>query len=111
MTQGALIAAQWLCSVVVLAEALNKLERADLFAGRVGLHRLWAARWLLAPWWWQRCHVVTAFKVLGWALLAVGAGGGLMAPFLAGMPPPSLHEVAFAAGFASLIVRSRIKEG
>jgi hypothetical protein len=100
-----LYALQMSAAIVVLAEALNKIERADLFAGRNGLRdRALAALWLLAPWAWKRPHVVTVLKVIGWALLSTGAAGAVL-------EPPSGPDVAVLCGFAMLIVRSRVKEG
>lgn len=92
-------------ALVVLAEALNKLERADLWAGRRGIRsRARCAVFLLMPWAWQRAHVVTALKVAGWACLAVGAAYSLLIP-------PAPPHLAVIGGFALLIVRSRLKEG
>ena len=102
-------ALHWIASWIVLAEALNKLERADLFEGRCVLERMRALVWLTAPWCWRRDRVVTAFKVIGWSLLSIGAGGGVATPFL--QRAPSLEDAAVSVGFAFLIVRSRIKEG
>lgn len=99
-----------LAAVVVLAEGLNKLERADIFEGRHGLlPRLGALAWLVMPWRWRRLRVVTALKAMGWACLSIGAAGDLAAPFL-NPAPPSLQDVAVIGGFALLIVRSRLKE-
>lgn len=96
---------QMVSALIVLAEALNKLERADLFDGRRGLRaRLLATTWLLRPWAWRRARVVTALKVAGWALLSVGAAASVLTP-------PTGAHVAVIGGFAVLIVRSRIKEG
>lgn len=97
-------------AAVVLAEALNKLERADPFDGRRGLApRLWGLAWLLAPWAWKRDRVVVGLKIVGWSLLALGAAGYLVRLFL---PVPWFPpDVAVIAGFAVLIVRSRVKEG
>jgi hypothetical protein len=97
--------------LIVLAEALNKLERAAPLAGG------------LTP----RQRVVDGLKALAWALLALGAGGALAGPLLQPMgavqagavhfvrhitqPAPSLADVCVLAGFAVLIVRTRIKEG
>lgn len=94
---------------VVLAEALNKLERADPFQGRRGLRvRLVALGWLFVPWAWSRPHVVVVLKVIGWFLLALGAGGYLVRLVL---PVPWFYpDVAVIAGFAVLVVRSRLKE-
>lgn len=108
--QLAVSAVHWVASVVVLAEALNKLERADLFDGRCGLQRVATLRWLPVPWHWQRRHLVTIFKICGWSLLAIGAAGGVVTPFLK-LAPPDLQDAAVLTGFAVLIVRSRIKEG
>ncbi|MFG6413790.1 hypothetical protein ACG02S_07740 [Roseateles sp. DC23W] len=84
----------WLAALVILAEALNKAERTDPV--RAGLKpRERATEWL---------------KAAAWLLLALGAGGGLARPLLA-LPAPTLPEVCIAAGFAVLIVRTRVKEG
>lgn len=89
-----LTALHWLAALVILAEALNKAERtAPLRAG-------------LRP----RERLTEALKALAWALLALGAGGGLAGPFL-NQPPPTLADACVAAGFAVLIVRTRVKEG
>lgn len=98
----------WLAALVVLAEALNKLERATPLAR--GLR--------------PRERVVVALKALAWWLLALGAGGGLAGPVLhaLGVPGdpasillrldrPTLAETAVMAGFAVLIIRTRLKEG
>lgn len=97
-----------LAGLVVLAEALNKLERTDPLA------RGLSAR--------ERC--VDALKALAWGLLALGAAGSLAAPVLlalgfqpeagghiARLERPTLAEVSVLAGFATLIVRTRVKEG
>lgn len=96
--------------LIVLAEALNKLERADLFDGRRGLAKLGALRWLVLPWRWRRVHVAQVLKACGWAALAIGAGGALATP-LVHLPPPTLQDAAVLGGFALLIIRSRVKEG
>lgn len=106
----------WLSSVhfvagfIVVAEALNKLERSDLFDGKRGLLPLLRAMcWIVTPWRWRRHRVVSVFKAAGWSLLAVGGAGALATPLLR-MPAASLQDVAVIAGFALLIVRSRLKE-
>lgn len=84
----------WLAALVILVEALNKAERtAPLRAGLAARER--ATEWL---------------KAAAWLLLALGAGGGLARPFL-GLPAPLLPDVCVVAGFAVLIVRTRVKEG
>lgn len=93
---------------IVVAEALNKLERIDI----------------LHPSLCTRQRLVDAIKAIAWMLLALGAAGSLAAPVLLalGVPPgtggslarlerPTLAEVLVLAGFATLIVRTRVKEG
>lgn len=94
-------------ALVVLAEALNKLERATPFAAGMTPH----------------ARLVHALKALAWGLLALGAGCTLAAPLLAGtgfgsdyLPlfhnhTPSIDQTAVMVGFAVLIIRTRIKEG
>ncbi|MCB4365396.1 hypothetical protein KIH07_16760 [Hydrogenophaga taeniospiralis] len=98
-----------LSTLVVLAEALNKLERAQPLACG------------LSP----RERLVDALKAAAWLLLALGAAGSLAAPVLLalGLPAgdavgmlarlerPTLAEVLVLSGFATLIVRTRVKEG
>jgi hypothetical protein len=102
-------------AIIVLAEALNKLERtAPLRPG-------------ICP----KTRVVDGLKALAWLLLALGAGGavagplllaaGFTTPQLAGhtlltapllrLEHPTLDQVCVLAGFAVLIVRTRVKEG
>lgn len=92
---------------IVLAEALNKLERTAPFAPGLTGH----------------ARVVDGLKALAWALLALGGAGAMVSPFLGvlGVQPgavevlahqsPSFAETAVLAGFAVLIVRTRVKEG
>lgn len=94
--------------VVVLAEALNKLERVQP----------------LAPGLTRRARMADALKALAWFLLAMGAGGAVASPILIamGLPAdmgawlsrldePTLAETLVLVGFATLIVRTRVKEG
>lgn len=94
--------------LIVLAEALNKLERVRPF--KPGLS--------------GRDRVVDGLKALAWLLLAMGAGGALAAPLLllVGVPAhsadilmrlerPVLDQTLVLVGFAVLIVRTRVKEG
>ena len=96
--------------VIVLAEALNKLERtAPCRPGLTPRER--ATEWL---------------KALAWSLLALGGAGAVIAPalpFLSVQEPsawqpyllpaqtPTLPDVCVIVGFAVLIVRTRVKEG
>lgn len=94
--------------LVVLAEALNKLERCHPLAPGLTAHD----------------RLVDGLKAAAWFLLALGAGGAVAGPLLlaGGVPArqaaellrlerPTLAEVLVLAGFAVLIVRTRIKEG
>lgn len=98
----------WVSGFVVLAEALNKLERTAPFAPGMTRHD----------------RVVDGLKALAWILLAIGAGGAVATPALAAIgldarpwdqficsPQPPLSETALLVGFAVLIVRTRVKEG
>lgn len=100
--------AHWFSGCIVLAEALNKLERTAPFKSG------------LTP----RQRVVDGLKALAWALLALGAAGAVITPFLlpTGMvgavivplfqlERPTLQDACVLVGFAVLIVRTRIKEG
>lgn len=94
-------------ALLVLAEALNKLERSAP-----------CARGLNA-----RDRLLETLKALVWFLLALWSAGAIAPPFLTAFgihtatsqmlvhPEPSLGDVAGMLGFASLIVRTRIKEG
>ncbi len=79
---------------VTLAEALNKLERCHPLQRGLGW-RLAVTEWL---------------KAAAWALLAVGSAGAVATPFLH-LERPALQDACVLAGFAVLIVRTRVKEG
>jgi hypothetical protein len=94
--------------LIVLAEALNKLERCAPTAPG------------LSP----RERLVDALKALAWLLLALGAGGAVASPLLLGMgiphqvagqlsrlETPTFAETMVLTGFAVLIIRTRFKEG
>lgn len=84
----------WLSGLIVLAEALNKLERtAPLQRGLT-----------------RRERATECLKALAWALLAMGGAGAFVTPFLP-METPTLQDMCVLLGFAVLIVRTRIKEG
>jgi hypothetical protein len=96
---------QTVFAIVVLAEALNKLQRTDLFDGRRDLRcRLVGAAWLVRPWKWRRARVNAVLYALAYAALAIAAAGEFVAP-------PTLHGTAAVAGMAMLIVRKRLMEG
>lgn len=93
---------------IVLAEVLNKLERVDPLGQGLTWHQ----------------RLVDCLKALAWFMLGLGAGGALAGPLLLsmGLPadaggvvvrlgPPTLDQTLVLAGFAVLIVRTRVKEG
>lgn len=84
----------WTAGLVILAEALNKLERCNPLARG------------LSP----RARLVDALKALAWGLLALAGGGAIVTPLLP-LETPTLQDTALAAGFATLIIRTRFKEG
>jgi hypothetical protein len=98
----------WLSGLVVLSEALNKLERTLLLAKGLTRHD----------------RLVDGLKAIAWICLALGAGGALASPLLIAMgfqnntgqpllrlEHPTLAETLVLLGFAVLIVRTRVKEG
>lgn len=91
---AALHIVHWLCGLVVLAEALNKLERTA------------PCRRGLSP----RERATEVLKAIAWLLLALGAGGAVATPILH-LQAPTLRDTCVALGFAVLIVRTRVKEG
>ena len=84
----------WLAGVVVLAEALNKLERTAPLAPDL------SARERFVDW----------LKAIAWALLALGGGGAVITPLMR-LETPTLQDMCVLLGFAVLIVRTRFKEG
>ena len=89
-----LSAVHWVSGLIVLAEALNKLERTDP----------------LAPDLSRRCRAAVVLKAAAWCLLGIGAGGALITPLLH-LEQPSLQDVCVLLGFAVLVIRTRVKEG
>lgn len=90
----ALAILHWLAGLIVLAEALNKLERTAPCRRGLCL-RDRATEWL---------------KAVAWALLALGGAGAVITPFLP-LEAPTLQDACVLLGFAVLIVRTRVKEG
>lgn len=94
----------WISGLIVLAEALNKLERCTPFAR--GLTRY--------------ARVVDLLKALAWASLALGAGGAVSKPILTLLgtthipkfliDTPTIANTAILFGFAVLIIRTRVRE-
>lgn len=84
----------WLAGVIVLAEALNKLERTAPCARG------------LTP----RQRLMDGLKALAWALLALGGAGAVITPMLH-LEAPTLQDCCVMLGFATLIIRTRVKEG
>lgn len=89
-----LLAIQTFSGLLVLAEALNKLERTDPLEPGL-LHLVDRA--------------VVCLKAVGWSMLAIGACGVMVAPLL-GHPEPTIKELLLLVGFALLVLRSRLRE-
>lgn len=100
----------WFAGLVVLAEALNKLERTAPCRHGLGARER-ATEWL---------------KALAWLFLAFGGAGALLAPLMPFLPmsragaiwpllmptqAPTLQDTCIVLGFAVLIFRTRVKEG
>lgn len=97
----------WVAAFIVMAEALNKMERTAPFASGLTVCQ----------------RIVDLGKATAWLLMALGAGGALIAPLMEPMrvqspvyqslahTAPSLAEVCMMGGFALLIIRTRFKEG
>ena len=79
--------------IIVLAEALNKLERTCPFEPGLSI----------------RERTVVWLKTLGWIALAIGGAGAAGSSVLF-RAPPNPGEVFTMVGFALLIIRSRIGE-
>lgn len=97
-----------LAGLVVLAEALNKLERCDPLAAGINF----------------RERLSEILKAIAWFLLGLGSGGAVIAPILLAMGvkaddlqafvrlgKPTLGETCALLGFAVLVIRTRVKEG
>lgn len=90
--------------LIVLAEALNKLERTCLRCPRAS-----AREWFL-----------DVLKAVSWVFLALGAGGAVAVPLFNALgihgvtyvmhETPSLAETFVLTGFAVLAIRTRLKD-
>lgn len=97
----------FVAGLIVLAEALNKLERTSVLAPGLTLNK----------------RLVDALKGIAWTLLGIGGAGALALPVMGPLgvyfskehtllnAAPSNADVAVLVGFATLIIRTRIKEG
>lgn len=97
----------WAAGLIVLAEALNKLERTTPFAPGLTNH----------------ARLVDGLKAAAWTLLALGSAAAVFSPVLGELgvhtrasqvvlhQSPSMAEVVVLMGFAVLIIRTRVKEG
>lgn len=94
MIDAAIHFTHWLAGLVVLAEALNKLERTAPCRTSLRIRKR-ITEWL---------------KAIAWALLAMGSAGAVITPVLH-LEKPTLQDACVMLGFVVLIVRTRIKEG
>lgn len=83
-----------ICGLIILAEALNKLERTSPLADGLDLRQR-VSMWL---------------KAAAWSCMAVGSAGAIVTPLLP-LEHPSIQDVLMVLGCAVLIVRTRVKEG
>lgn len=92
------------CGFIVLAEALNKLERVS--SG--GLFRPLRGRYLLLTW----------LKAAAWFFVAVGAMAAFITPIALVLvpaiayyvPAPSIGDTCLVLGTAIHVIRTRVKE-
>lgn len=106
----ALYTLHWIAGFIVVAEALNKLERTDLFAKCRGRYPMvWGFAMLVMPWRWALEQAILVFKVIGWMLLAVCAGYAVMRP-LVHVRLPDPEDTAGLVGIACLVIRARLLE-
>lgn len=90
MTTAAL---HWIAALLVLIEALNKLDRMPV-------HQMARQGW--------RERVETLLKMAAWAPLALGGAGVVVAPLFGW--PRGLADTLLVAGLALLLVRGRVQE-
>lgn len=95
-----------LAALVIMAEALNKIERVCPLAK--GLT--------------QKQRLIEFLKGAAWVSIALGVGGAIASPFLWWLDipsssttpflhrPPSFAEVSTMFGLAALVIRNRLKE-
>lgn len=98
----------WLAAFIVLAEALNKMERSHPLARGLSTHE----------------RIIEVLKAVAWFLLGFGSGIAMAGPLLRALglcetglmswvrlDVPSAGDAIVMLGFAVLIVRTRVKEG
>jgi hypothetical protein len=96
----AIYVTHFLVALLVIAESLNKLERADPTAPGLA----------------HDVRILAVLKVAAWLLMAFGAICVVLSTLFQPdqfplLERPSLREAVFMLGFAVLIIRTRIKEG
>lgn len=87
-----LLLLHWAAAFVIIAEALNKLERTDPFDRRLC----------------RRARVVAWLGVTAWTALALGSAGILVAPMLSFVWPLT-PDVAVVWGLALWIISMRTR--
>lgn len=111
MCETMLTAVSILSGAIVSAEALNKLERLDIFgfkstkdakAWRVGLA-------LLMPWREPPGTLARMVQFAAWFACALGAAGAVILPLM-NKTPTSSPDVLTLSGFAALILHARYME-
>lgn len=89
-----MIALLFVLGTIVVAEALNKLERTRPCAKGLS----------------SQVRLLAWLKAIAWGLLAFAGGGAVVGSFFS-EAPPTLRELCLFGGFSVLIVRTRFKEG
>ena len=87
-------ALHWFAAVLILAEALNKLERTHV-------------RGFMDLPWKRRAELV--MKLAAWSCMAIGSMGIVAQP-LVPMPWPGLADALVVLGLALLLLRTRVTE-
>lgn len=84
----------WLAAILILAEALNKLERTNI-------RGFWTLSW--------RQRVELLLKLAAWGSMAIGAMGVVVHPVVA-LPWPDVADGLVVVGVALLLLRTRVTE-
>ncbi|WP_290906250.1 hypothetical protein [Aquabacterium sp.] len=100
---------QTTAALVVLAEALAKIEQANPLEGMRGwLTVLWC---IARPWVWQPPRVIVALKISGWMALSTASFMEIVQRLLIATPAwyEQLQLACALGGFALLIVRTHLR--
>ena len=82
----------WLAGLIIIAEALNKLERTTVVFDLT-----------------LRQKLALLVKLVAWVSLAIGGAYAFLTPLLS-LTLSHWQDMVFTLGFAALIIRTRMKE-